>query len=353
MKAKTDPRLIHRLVGFASGIPLGRKKQAQMIHLMVEAIDAGKQELKVLEKQAANILSGFTSKLRKAKRAPISKAALDWDSNMLKDAARRRRSAYNAKKSSPKKDIPTAQYQEHTGPVDLVGKGGYSRLTDITELLNLTKEQRKRAREFVGRPLGKLTLRDAKGNVQRVVDLAAMWKQAAERSAAAKRAMDVVKKLMASSDAKLHASKQFLRQADSANLAHNKSLENMLRQNAERAAEEANILRKKAAVQGDKAYKNVRNIFWRDVRADVQLCEHIESMGLTFNMSGNERVGAPYFKIGNFKERMTMEHFRRKSDDPRKAIDRENLIVSESTENSLLNEPIRKHDLFQRDGAAQ
>lgn len=344
MANKATPRLIHTLVGFSSGIPLGAKKQDQMIDLMVDAIGATKQERKQVEKLAANLLSGFTTTLRAKKRAPLSKAALAWESKALRDRVRQRRSKF-AGKGGGYYD-PYRGKAEYAGQVDLVGKGGYSHFTEIAELLELSKKQLRRARELVGRPLGKVALRDNRSRIRRVVDLAQMWDHAAARSAAAARQIESAKSLMAASSARRLESMQALRQADKAKLAGNGALESKLSRDATKAEDAANRLRATAAEEGSRAYRNVANQFWADVHADAQLCEYLESLGLTFTMHGNQRSGVPYFKIGNSKERMTLEHFSRRSDDPVRAIDSSNLIISPSTENSVLNELIRKFDPF-------
>lgn len=344
MATKASPRLIRSLVAFSSGIPLGAKKQDQMIDLMVDAIGATKQERKQAEKLAANLLSGFSTALRAKKRVPLSKAALAWDSKALRDRVRQRKSKL-ARGGGSNYD-PYRGKAEYTGQVDLVGKGGYSLFTEIAELLELSKKQIRRARELVGRPLGKVALRDSRSRIRRVVDLAQMWDRAAAQSAAAAQQIESAKSLMSASSAKRLESTQALRQADKAKLAGNGALESTLRQDAKRAEEAANRLRAEAAEEGSRAYRNVARLFWADVHADAQLCEYLESLGLTFTMHGSQRSGVPYFKIGNSKERMTLEHFSRRSDDPARSIDSSNLIVSPSTENSILNELIRKFDPF-------
>lgn len=90
-------------------------------------------------------------------------------------------------------------------------------------------------------------------------------------------------------------------------------------------------------------FDNWRDRFWRAVQNDDDLKAYMEHAGLTF-----PKEGAPYLEFKNgAREKVTIEHAERLSDDPRLALVGENLMLSFKRENSGLLEQIRRYDEFQ------
>jgi hypothetical protein len=87
------------------------------------------------------------------------------------------------------------------------------------------------------------------------------------------------------------------------------------------------------------AYNRVRRGFWRRVQGDDTMRQAIEAAGLRFDRPGT----APYLvRADGSKVIVTLEHLARKVDDPLRAVDPENLLLSLKPENTVYMEAIRR-----------
>jgi hypothetical protein len=332
---------------------LSRKaaREERMIELMIDAFGASAQEKKKLEQMVRSLFPESIARLRRRARAPKSVAEMASENvHLIEEMGhqRRARAAKWEKGGGP----PQATRLEHEGEVAITGKfgergdpspNGYLLEKDLVSRAKLTKEQVSLLQEFIGRPLGVISVWPKGFGPPTGVDLAEMWNKAAARSGAAQTHIAEAGRIMATYEAKVRESFRLLDEADAAARAGQTGKVASLRTAHEAAAVAADQLRRDAKTFGDKAYGLVREMFWNDARRNPELVAHFEqNMGLKFRRDAlGKPIGAPYLDLGSRREGLTLEHMVRRNDDPRLAITLENLSVSPWTENVLLNEAIR------------
>ncbi len=335
---------------------LARKaaREERVMELMIEAFGATAEEKKRLEQMVRALFPESIARMRRRARAPKSAAEMASEHFHLveeKGVQRRARAA----KWRPGGGPPQATRLEHEGKVALTGQdfewgkvgkpspGGYLLEKELVHRANLTKEQVFLLQEFLGRPLGVISVWPKGFGAPKAVDLAEMWNKAAARSGAARRHIAEANSIMGTYEAKVREGLRLKEEAEAAARAGQKGKEAALRAANDAAATAADQLRRNAKTAGDKAYRLVRDLFWDDVHRNPELIAHFEhNMGLKFRRDALGRpTGAPYLDLGNSREGLTLEHMVRRNDDPRLAITPENLSVSPWTENVLLDEAIR------------
>jgi hypothetical protein len=185
------------------------------------------------------------------------------------------------------------------------------------------------------------------GNVNRwrEVDLDAIWRTAIGRSEAAKRSMQEVDRLMAVFDGLMDHALAALMASRNARLAGNVAEAERLSRIADLAVANAVHTRGQASDHARAAFNSVRTIFWRLFHEDSALVRTFrERLGLDFLSDGVQTRGAPFFKPTPQMETeiLTIEHNRRISDNPRRALDLSNYSWSPMQENSQFLEMIRE-----------
>lgn len=331
-------------------------REELMIQLLVDSLGASAGEIKKLEQVVRKLFPGSIARLRRRARAPRSAAEMASENFHVREEAGRQRRA-RAAKYRPGGGPPQATRLEHQGEVALTGTdfqygkvgkpspNGYLLEKDLVRRANLSEEQVFLLQEFVGRPLGVISIWPKGFGPPTGVDLAAMWNKAAARSGSAQKHIADARRIMASYEAKVREGFLLLDEAEAAARAGLTDKAVSLRQAHKAAAVAADQLRRDAKTFGDKAYGRVREMYWDDVHRNPDLVAHFEqNMGLKFRRDAFGRpTGAPYLDLGKRNEVMTLEHNIRRSDDPRLAIDPKNLSVSPWGENVMTSEGIRNN----------
>jgi hypothetical protein len=342
------PGQFGRLIAAVAAAERGaRDKEEVLVDIMVSAFGAKPRDKKRLESLVRRLLPDHAASLRQAGRAPLCQAELEAEAAFLIEEFGRQRRARAASHRLNAYKPPLAERREFDGTVNVGEPGarlpdGYRLERDLFNLAKLTDKQRQFALEFIGRPLGPITVWPPGAASPRVVDLAQIWSSIANRSKAATNQIAKAKALMDGFEAKSKECARLLGEAANADPVRAK----LLRAQANEAGQAADLLRKQAKQFGDAAYNNVRSAFWREVHRQPDLVEHLtKNMGLQFLSDGPNGVrGAPFFTLPDGrKEGLTLEHFARRNDDPRLSIDPGNLIVSPTTENVLWNEAYRTY----------
>lgn len=329
-------------------------REERLIEIMIDAFGASPEEKKRLEALVRGLFPESIARLRRQARAPASMAELASEYALLVEEMGQRRRARAAQwrgGGGP----PMATRIEHEGQVALTGQDfrpgevgrpapdGYSLDKELARRAGLTRDQVFLLQEFVGRPLGVISVFPRGQTVPVAVDLRAMWQNAAARSGAAQTHLANATRLMSAYEAEVRNGLRLGQEADAALRAGRRNEAAALRAARERSAVAADRLRRDAKSCGDRAYDRVREMFWNDLRRNPDLVHHFEQhMGLKFrrDAQGNP-TGMPYFDLGGRRESLTLEHMVRRNDDPRLSIAPDNLSVSPWQENVLLNEAIR------------
>jgi hypothetical protein len=351
VKAKKPRQFGKIIAAVADTTRNARQGEDAMIDLIVSAFGAKPADNKRLETLARNLLPSHATRLRRMGRASVCEAEHLAERAYLVEEAGRQRRARAARHRHNAYGPPMAQRQEYEGTVNIAGRpgapsrGGYRPAKDLANLANLTEMQRKFAAEFIGRPLGPITVWPIGAGSPRVVDLGRLWSSVASRSKTVEQQMKQAAALMKQFEAKSKECARLLSDAAAAGVT-DKAVARRLRTQAIDAAKAADQFRRQAKKFGDDAYSNVRNAFWSEVHRQPDLVEHFtKNMGLQFLSDGPRGLrGAPFYQLpAGGREGLTLEHFARRSDDPRLAVEPGNLIVSPTTENVLLNEAIRNY----------
>jgi hypothetical protein len=349
--SKWKPRLFGKIIAAAvDSAHHAARDEERMVGLLVEAFGAQPEEIKRLEKLAKTVLTSQRQRLRAIARAPICAAELESEVAHLIEEAGNQRRARAAKYRRTTYEPPLAKRTEFGATPQPDGTplqplpDGYRADKDLSVLAGLTEKQRYFAQEFIGRPLGPITVWPPGAASPRVVDLAQMWSVAAARSEAVTAHLNKAKTLMEAFEAKSKESARLLGEARAAQNAGQTALAATLRAQVIEAANLADVLRRNAKKSGDAAYGLVRNAFWKQVHSQPDLVAHFKTnMNLQFltDEAGATR-GVPFLDVQGRREGLTLEHLTRRNDDPRLAIEPGNLIVSPYTENVLLNEAVRR-----------
>jgi hypothetical protein len=338
----------------ASKVSNRASREERLIEIMVDAFGASPEEKKQLEDMVRALLPESIARLRRQARAPRSMAEMASEYALLVEEMGRQRRA-RAANWSRNGGPPQARRTEYEGTASLTGQdfefgkvgapspGGYTLEKDLIHRAKLTEEQVFLLREFVGRPLGVISVWPKGFGAPIGVDLAEMWNKAAARSGAAQGHLNNAKRIMTDFEAEVRNGTRLMEQADAAARAGHNAEAAALGAAYRASATAADALRRNAKTCGDRAYSNVRDMFWNDVHRNPDLIAHFEqNMGLKFRRDSLGRpTGTPYLDLGNGREGLTLEHMIRRNDDPRLAITAENLVVSPWTENVMLNEGLR------------
>jgi hypothetical protein len=137
-----------------------------------------------------------------------------------------------------------------------------------------------------------------------------------------------------------------LREADRLRLAGQKAAADLYHAQAKVSASTADQMRALAKKCGDTAYNYTRRNFWDEVHSDKELVSTFQDeMGLSFRTNkAGEFAGTPILPAQSGRpEILTLEHSKRRLDDPRLSVDASNLVTSPGRENSLMNEGIRNN----------
>jgi hypothetical protein len=85
-------------------------------------------------------------------------------------------------------------------------------------------------------------------------------------------------------------------------------------------------------------WDSIRNAFWKSVQADKDLVEELEEIGIKFE--GKSAGSAPDMKLADIKMKCSLDHVKRKVENPLEAFSADNLRILTGRDNSVLKEGI-------------